>query len=67
MEEGGDVAHDVWDDVWFHIVNLLWVAAKDVLENMSNEILVNIGRGILVVGGVDLFCCRFVVVFGSRH
>ena len=67
MEEGGDAAHNVWDDVQFHIVDLIWVAAKDVLEDMSNEFPVDVDRGILVFDGVVLFCHRLVVVVSGRR
>ena len=42
MDEGEDAANYVQDDVWFHIVNLIGVAAKDILEDMSNELPVDV-------------------------
>ena len=62
MEEGGDIVHNVWGDVWFRIVNIVWVAAKDVLEDMSNELPVDVDRGILVFGGVR--CCFVLLKIG---
>ena len=49
VDEGGDVAYNVSDDVWLHILNLVWVAAKNVVEDMIDERPVDIDGDILVV------------------
>ena len=66
MEEGGDVADDVWDDVWFHIVNFVCVATKYALKDMSNELPVNVDGGILFFCDVVLFCRKLVIVIVGR-
>ena len=49
VEEGGDIAHNVWDDGWFHILNLFWVAANHVLVDMCNERPVDVGDILIFV------------------
>ena len=53
---------NVWDDVWFHVIDFGGLATKDVLEGMINELPVNVSGGILVFCSVVLVSCRLVVV-----